>query len=89
MQINTCHDTKIGRSVFNKLYCDGINPHPPKVFFVTRPQSNVGLLQPLPWIFYTEGLIPLYLLPEYRYGPLLSIDTKMSTIKLHDVTMMS
>ena len=50
------------------------NPRPPEVFFVASPP---------PWIFYTERLIPLYLLPVYRYEPPLSIDTFMSTIDLH------
>ena len=59
-----------------------INPRPPEVSFVTRPPKR-GLLQPPPWIFYTERLIPLHLLPVYRYGHPLSIDTKMSTIELH------
>ena len=36
-----------------------------------------------PWIFYTERLIPLYLLPVDRYGPPLFIDTKMSTTEHH------
>ena len=47
--------------------------------------SEGGLLQPPPWIFYTERFIPLYLLPVYRYGHPLShsIDTKMSTTELH------
>ena len=40
------------------------------------------LLQLPPWIFFTERLISLYLLPVYRYGSLLSIDTKMSNIEL-------
>ena len=58
------------------------NPRLPEVFYVTRPPKGV-LLQPPPWIFYTERLIPLYLLPVCRYGPPISIDTKMSTIELH------
>ena len=45
--------------------------------------SEGMLLQSPPRIFYTERLIPLYLLPVYRYGPPLSIDTIMSTIKFH------
>ena len=56
------------------------DPRPPEVFFVTRLPK--GLLHP-PLIFYTEHMIPLYLLPVYRYGPPQSIDTKMSTIELH------
>ena len=32
-----------------------------------------------PWIINTEGHITLNLLPVYRYGHLLSIDTKIST----------
>ena len=61
------------------------NPRPPEVFFVRRPPKGGGgrlLLQAPPWIFYTQSVIPLYLLPVYRYVPPLSIDTKMSTIKL-------
>ena len=64
------------------LLINQINPLPPSVFFVTRPPKG-RLLQPPPGIFYTERLIPLYLLPVYSYGPPLPIDTKMSTIKLH------
>ena len=63
-----------------------VNPHPPDVFFFKHILQSGGggeLLQLPPWVFYTERLIPLYLLPVYRYGPLLSIDTKISTIKLH------
>ena len=60
-----------------------LNPRPPEVFFITRPPKVWGLLQPPSWIFYTERLIPLNVLPVYRYGPPLSIDTKMSTIDLH------
>ena len=46
-------------------------------YFVTRP----------PWSFYMACLIPHYLLPVYRYGPPLSIDTKMSTTELHMTTL--
>ena len=52
-------------------------------YFFCNTSSEGGLLQPPPWIFYTECLIPLYLLPVYRYWPPLSTDTKMSTIELH------
>ena len=38
-----------------------------------------GLLQPPLWIINTEGHITLNLLPVYRYGHPLSIDTKIST----------
>ena len=69
------------------LICENwvwFNPRPPEVFFVTRPPKGGGLLQLPLWIFYTERrLIPLYLLPLYRYGSPPSIYTKMSTIKLH------
>ena len=51
------------------------------LLFVTRSPKG-GCCNPLPGIVCTEQLIHLYLLPVYRYGPLLSIDTKMSTIKL-------
>ena len=64
---------------------NGPIPHPlvprPQVFFCNT-SSEGGLLQPPPWIFYTESLIPLHLLPVYRYGPPLFIDTKISTIEL-------
>ena len=57
------------------------NPRLPDVFFVTRPPKGGGkVVATPPWNFRTERLIPLYLLPVYRYGPLLSIDTKMGTI---------
>ena len=58
-----------------------VNFRPPEVFSVTRPPE--GVVETPPRIFYAEGLIPLYLLPVYRYGPFLSIDTKLSTIELH------
>ena len=38
-----------------------------------------GLLQPPLWIINIEGHITLNLLPVYRYGHPLSIDTKIST----------
>ena len=38
-----------------------------------------GLLQPPLWIINTEGHITLNLLPVYRYGHPLSIDTTIST----------
>ena len=60
-----------------------INPRPPEVFLVTRPPKGGGVVAIPSLDFYTERLIPLYLLPVYRYGPPLSIDTKMSTIELH------
>ena len=63
------------------------NPHPPEVFFVTHPPK--GGLQLPTWIFHTEHLMPLYLLPVHRYGPPLSIDTKMSTIKLYMTSLRS
>ena len=67
-----------------------VNPSPPEVFFVTPPLKGRVLLQPPPWIFYTECLILQYLLPVYRYGPPLSIDTTMSTIgHLDDVPVTS
>ena len=58
------------------------------IFFVTRPPKG-GCCNPPPWNFYTELLIPLYLLPAYRYGPPLSIDTNMSTIELHITSLWS
>ena len=41
------------------------------------------LLQRAAWVIPFYYLIPLYLLPVYRYGSLLSIDTRMSTFDLH------
>ena len=59
------------------------NPRPPEVFLV--PPKGGELLKPLPgFFFYTEHQ---YLLHVYRYGPLVSIDTKMSTIKLHKTSL--
>ena len=62
-----------------------VNPRPHEVFFVTPlPNEGGGLfLQHPPWIFDRERLIPLDLLPVYRYGSPVSIDTKISTIELH------
>ena len=54
-----------------------INPCSPEGFSQTYFPKG-GLLQP-PWIINTEGHITLNLLPVYRYGHPLSIDTKIST----------
>ena len=51
-----------------------------QVFFVTRPPKG-GYCNPLDFLYVT--LNTLYLLPVYRYGSPLCIDTKMSTIELH------
>ena len=53
------------------------NPCSPEGFSRTYFPKG-GLLQP-PWIINTEGHITLNLLPVYRYGHPLSIDTKIST----------
>ena len=74
--------TELSNSKQGQVFVFIFNPSPSEVSFVICPPKG-GLLRPPPWIFYTECLIPLYLLPVYRYGPPLSIDTKMSTIELH------
>ena len=81
-----CVQNKVG-SHFNAFLLDTwskhvrkFNPRPPEVFFVTRPPRE-GLLQPPPWILRNVWY-PYILLPMYRYGPLLSIDIKMSTIEI-------
>ena len=55
-----------------------INPCSPEGFSQTYFPKG-GLLQPPLWIINTEGHITLNLLPVYRYGHPLSIDTKIST----------
>ena len=55
-------------SVFNPCSPEGF----PKHIFLR------GVATP-PWIINTEGHITLNLLPVYRYGHPLSIDTKIST----------
>ena len=54
------------------------NPCSPEGFSQTYFPKG-GLLQPPLWIINTEGHITLNLLPVYRYGRPLSIDTKIST----------
>ena len=55
------------------------NPCSPEGFFQTYfPKGGGGCCNPL-WIINTEGHITLNLLPVYRYGHPLSIDTKIST----------
>ena len=55
-----------------------LNPCSPEGFSQTYFPKG-GLLQPPLWIINTEGHITLNLLPVYRYGHPLSIDTKIST----------
>ena len=55
----------------------GINPCSPEGFSRTYFPKG-GCCNP-PWIINTEGHITLNLLPVYRYGHPLSIDTKIST----------
>ena len=55
-----------------------VNPCSPEGFSQTYFPKG-GLLQPPFWIINTEGHITLNLLPMYRYGHPLSIDTKIST----------
>ena len=63
---------------FFKLF--SFNPCSPEGFSQTYfPKGGGGLLQPPLWIINTEGHITLNLLPMYRYGHPLSIDTKIST----------
>ena len=54
-----------------------INPCSPEGFSQTYFPKG-GCCNP-PWIINTEGHIALDLLPVYRYGHPLSIDTKIST----------
>ena len=63
------------------IWSDNIfNPCSPEGFSQTYFPKGGGLLQPPPlWIINTEGHITLNLLPMYRYGHPLSIDTKIST----------
>ena len=59
-----------------------LNPCPPdQGIFCSTSFEGRGLLQPPPWIFFTERLIPLHV--YLQYGPPLSIDTKMSTTERH------
>ena len=55
------------------------NPCSPEGFSQAYFPKGGGLLQPPLWIINTEGHITLNLLPMYRYGHPLSIDTKIST----------
>ena len=55
-----------------------LNPCSPEGFSQTYFPKG-GLLQPPLWIINTEGHITLNLLPVYRYGHPLSIDTNIST----------
>ena len=55
-----------------------INPCYPEGFSQTYFPKGVVVATPL-WIINTEGHIILNLLPVYRYGHPLSIDTKIST----------
>ena len=55
-----------------------LNPCSPEGFSQTYFPKG-GLLQPPLWIVNTEGHITLNLLPVYRNGHPLSIDTKIST----------
>ena len=61
----------------NLLYPKRLNPCSPEGFpkhiFLRGGCCNH------PWIINTEGHITLNLLPVYRYGHPLSIDTKIST----------
>ena len=54
-----------------------INPCSPEGFSQTYFPKG-GCCNP-PWVINTEGHITLNLLPVYRYGHPLSIDTKIST----------
>ena len=63
--------------IFFEIYLY-LNPCSPEGFSQTY-FPNGGLLQPPLWIINTEGHITLNLLPVYRYGHSLSIDTKIST----------
>ena len=55
-----------------------INPFSPEGFSQTYFPDG-GVVATPPWIINTEGHITLNLLPVYRYGHPLSIDTKIST----------
>ena len=55
-----------------------INPCSPEGFSQTYFPKGGVVATPL-WIINTEGHIALNLLPMYRYGHPLSIDTKIST----------
>ena len=57
--------------------CFSVNPCSPEGFSRTYFPKG-GCCNP-PWIINTEGHITLNLLPLYRYGHPLSIDTKIST----------
>ena len=51
-------------------------PRPPEVFFATCPPKGAVATPSLDFLHRMP-------MPVYRYGPLLFIDTKMSTIELH------
>ena len=61
---------------FNNIMYN-LNPCSPEGFSQTYFPKG-GCCNP-PWIINTEGHITLNLLPVYRYGHSLSIDTKIST----------
>ena len=70
--------------IFIKLQImKGNNPCYPEGFSQTYfPKGALqlrGVVATPPWIINTEGHITLNLLPVYRYGHRLSIDTKIST----------
>ena len=69
--------SKMSRGV-TKSSSKGFNPCSPEGFSQTYFPKG-GLLQSPLWIINTEGHITLNLLPVYRYGHPLSIDTKIST----------
>ena len=60
------------------------NPRPPGPFSVTRPpKGGGGCCNPSPgFSIYNKRSLPLCLLPLYSYESLLSIDTKISTVRL-------
>ena len=66
-----------GTPIFKGMLCKALNPCSPEGFSQTYFPKG-GCCNP-PWIINTEGHITLNLLPVYRYGHPLSIDTKIST----------
>ena len=66
---------RVGEKIF---YRRVLNPCSPEGFSRTYFPKGGGCCNP-PWIINTEGHITLNLLPVYRYGHPLSIDTKIST----------
>ena len=73
------HPPLIKPSILFSLCATSLNPCSPEGFSQTYFPKGGGLLQPPLWIINTEGHITLNLLPVYRYGHPLSIDTKIST----------